>query len=141
MKTRYPHPTSTSITAVMKANKRVDTKPEKLARSILHRKGFRFRKDCRIIFKDGIYNFSARVTLNGLDPTTRYVVALYKNGASVCYLDSGYTDGNDYGQFGGAVDLKLVAGDYVVWSCSDDATTTRYGFGALYTHFSGHRVY
>jgi hypothetical protein len=89
----------------------------------------------------GIYNFSARVTLNDLDPDTRYVVALYKNGSSECYLDSGYSAGNDYSQYGGSADLNLSAGDYVeVWSYSSDATTTRHGLGNLYTHFSGHRV-
>jgi len=41
----YPYPTSPSVTAVMKGNRRVDTKPEVALRSHLHSKGLRFRKD------------------------------------------------------------------------------------------------
>lgn len=41
----YPHPTSEAVTAVMKANKRANTRPEVTIRSGLHRLGFRFRKD------------------------------------------------------------------------------------------------
>jgi DNA mismatch endonuclease (patch repair protein) len=45
---RYPEPKSSSVTAVMKGNKRVDTRPERLLRSALHAWGCRFRKDYRI---------------------------------------------------------------------------------------------
>jgi DNA mismatch endonuclease (patch repair protein) len=41
----YPFPSSPAATATMKANRRVDTRPEALLRSALHRKGLRFRKD------------------------------------------------------------------------------------------------
>lgn len=41
----YPQPSSMAVTAVMKANKRSDTKPEVAIRSQLHRMGLRFRKD------------------------------------------------------------------------------------------------
>jgi DNA mismatch endonuclease, patch repair protein len=41
----YPHPTSAAVTAVMKGNRRVNTKPETAVRSLLHRMGIRFRKD------------------------------------------------------------------------------------------------
>lgn len=41
----YPHPASESVTRVMRANRRRDTKPERDLRSMLHRRGFRFRKD------------------------------------------------------------------------------------------------
>mgnify|MGYP002392282053 CR=1 FL=1 len=41
----YPHPSSIHVTKVMKANKRVDTKPEVAIRSGLHKLGYRFRKD------------------------------------------------------------------------------------------------
>jgi len=41
----YPHPTTAAITAVMKGNRRVDTKPEVALRSALHRRGLRFRKN------------------------------------------------------------------------------------------------
>ena len=41
----YPKPTSKAVTNVMRANKRVDTKPEVAIRSQLHRIGLRFRKD------------------------------------------------------------------------------------------------
>lgn len=44
----YPTPSSRTATAVMKANRRNDTKPEVRVRSILHRRGLRFRKDLPI---------------------------------------------------------------------------------------------
>lgn len=44
----YPYPSSTAVTAVMKGNRRTDTKPESQLRSELHRRGFRFRKDLPI---------------------------------------------------------------------------------------------
>jgi len=42
--TGYPHPTSAAVTAVMKGNRKVDTRPEVALRSALHRLGLRFRK-------------------------------------------------------------------------------------------------
>lgn len=44
----YPEPSSPAVTAVMKGNKRSGTKPEAAIRSLLHRYGYRFRKDHRI---------------------------------------------------------------------------------------------
>lgn len=44
----YPEPASPAVTAVMKANRRVGTKPEASLRSALHRRGRRFRKDLRV---------------------------------------------------------------------------------------------
>lgn len=44
----YPEPTSETASSVMRANTRVDTKPEAEVRSLLHREGFRFRKDLTI---------------------------------------------------------------------------------------------
>jgi DNA mismatch endonuclease, patch repair protein len=44
----YPEPTSPAVTAQMRGNKRADTKPEIAVRSALHRRGYRFRKDCPI---------------------------------------------------------------------------------------------
>lgn len=44
----YPRPTSESVIATMKSNKRSDTRPEILIRSLLHKKGIRFRKDLLI---------------------------------------------------------------------------------------------
>jgi DNA mismatch endonuclease (patch repair protein) len=41
----YPVPSSAAVTALMKGNRRSDTKPEQLLRSHLHRDGLRFRKD------------------------------------------------------------------------------------------------
>jgi DNA mismatch endonuclease (patch repair protein) len=41
----YPHPTTAAVTAVMKGNRRADTRPEVALRSDLHRRGLRFRKD------------------------------------------------------------------------------------------------
>jgi DNA mismatch endonuclease (patch repair protein) len=44
----YPHPSSPAVTAAMKGNRRVDTKPELALRSALHAAGLRFRKDFQI---------------------------------------------------------------------------------------------
>ena len=44
----YPVATSTGASATMRANRRTDTKPEVLVRSLLHRRGHRFRKDLPI---------------------------------------------------------------------------------------------
>lgn len=44
----YPSPTSPQVSAVMRGNRRTDTRPERLLRSLLHRRGLRFRKDMRI---------------------------------------------------------------------------------------------
>jgi DNA mismatch endonuclease, patch repair protein len=44
----YPHPASPAATAIGKANRRVNTKPELAVRSALHRRGLRFRKDHRL---------------------------------------------------------------------------------------------
>lgn len=41
----YPQPTSATATKKMRSNRRVDTKPEVKLRSLLHKLGFRFRKD------------------------------------------------------------------------------------------------
>jgi len=50
---KYPQPSSVSVTAVMKANRKVGSKPERHIRSMLHRKGYRFRKNYHIKFKGG----------------------------------------------------------------------------------------
>lgn len=42
---RYPYPSRPSVTAVMKGNRKTDTKPEVALRSALHRSGARFHKD------------------------------------------------------------------------------------------------
>ncbi len=44
----YPCPSSPSVTRVMRGNRRVDTRPEMLLRSELHRRGLRFRKHLAI---------------------------------------------------------------------------------------------
>lgn len=44
----YPHPTSAEVSKRMRANPRRDTKPEIALRSVLHRRGLRFRKDLPI---------------------------------------------------------------------------------------------
>ncbi len=44
----YPHPTSAGASAVMRGNRRTDTKPEVVVRSLLHRTGYRFRKNLPI---------------------------------------------------------------------------------------------
>jgi DNA mismatch endonuclease, patch repair protein len=44
----YPEPTSAEASAIGRANRRTDTKPERLLRSNLHALGLRFRVDLRI---------------------------------------------------------------------------------------------
>jgi DNA mismatch endonuclease, patch repair protein len=44
----YPEPTSAGASAIGRANRRTDTKPERLLRSSLHVLGLRFRVDLRI---------------------------------------------------------------------------------------------
>lgn len=44
----YPHPSSPDVSKRMRANPRRDTKPEVALRSLLHRRGLRFRKDLPI---------------------------------------------------------------------------------------------
>jgi DNA mismatch endonuclease (patch repair protein) len=44
----YPHPTSPKVSERMRRNPRRDTKPEVALRSVLHRRGLRFRKDLPI---------------------------------------------------------------------------------------------
>ena len=41
----YPVPSSQAVTAVMKGNRKVGSKPETQLRSVLHRRGYRFRKN------------------------------------------------------------------------------------------------
>lgn len=41
----YPHPSSPTISAAMRGNRRTDTRPEIAVRSELHKRGLRFRKD------------------------------------------------------------------------------------------------
>lgn len=47
----YPIPTSPAVSAVMRANLRVDTKPEVAIRKALHALGLRFRKDYPIVIQ------------------------------------------------------------------------------------------
>lgn len=44
----YPVPSSRAVTAVMKGNRKVGSKPETQLRSVLHRLGYRFRKNFSI---------------------------------------------------------------------------------------------
>ena len=41
----YPYPRSGAASNAVRANRKRDSRPEKRLRSLLHRKGFRFRKD------------------------------------------------------------------------------------------------
>lgn len=41
----YPNPSSNAVSAVMRANRKTDTKPEVRLRSALQRRGLRFRKN------------------------------------------------------------------------------------------------
>lgn len=49
----YPAPTSPAATKKMRSNRRSDTTPEVLLRSLLHRGGLRFRKDYAIRLPSG----------------------------------------------------------------------------------------
>jgi DNA mismatch endonuclease (patch repair protein) len=49
----YPQPTSAAVSAVMRGNRRRDTRPEVLLRSLLHARGYRFRKDLAITVGGG----------------------------------------------------------------------------------------
>ena len=49
----YPTPTSLAVTKKMRSNRRSDTTPEVLLRSLLHRSGLRFRKDYAIRLPSG----------------------------------------------------------------------------------------
>lgn len=49
----YPVPSSEAATTKGRANRRTDTKPERLLRSSLHRRGLRFRKDLLVKFEGG----------------------------------------------------------------------------------------
>lgn len=44
----YPWPSSPAVSAAMRGNLRVDTRPEMLIRSALHERGLRYRKHLRI---------------------------------------------------------------------------------------------
>ncbi len=50
----YPKPSSPGRSANMKANRRVDTKPELALRRALHSLGYRYRKDLRLDLPDGV---------------------------------------------------------------------------------------
>jgi len=41
----YPYPTSEAVSAVMRANRKTDSGPERALRAALHRQGLRFRKN------------------------------------------------------------------------------------------------
>ncbi len=41
----YPYPTSPAVRAVMRGNRKTDTRPERRVRSLLHARGYRFRKN------------------------------------------------------------------------------------------------
>lgn len=49
----YPFPTRPAMTAIMKGNRKVDTRPEVVLRSALHRSGARFRKNHNLKVDDG----------------------------------------------------------------------------------------
>ncbi|MGH9025335.1 MAG: very short patch repair endonuclease [Acidimicrobiia bacterium] len=60
----YPHPSSAAATAVMRGNRRRDTRPERLVRSRLHALGLRYRVDYRIDV--GAHRVRADVAFTGL---------------------------------------------------------------------------
>ena len=48
----YPYPESGAASLAVRANRKTDTKPEKRLRTLLHRNGYRFRKDLTIQLSD-----------------------------------------------------------------------------------------
>ena len=68
----YPDPTSPAITAVMRGNRRADTKPEVALRSLLHGQGYRYRTDHPIRMGDGVIRPDIVFT--------RYRVAVFVDG-------------------------------------------------------------
>jgi DNA mismatch endonuclease (patch repair protein) len=68
----YPTPTSAAVTAVMRANRKRDTKPELRLRSALHRRGIRYRLGLEILTR------GVRVTPDLLFP--RHRVAVFVDG-------------------------------------------------------------
>lgn len=70
MKDSYPHPSSPSATAVMRANRSRDTAPEARLRSALHRRGLRFRKSYTVRSQD------VRVRVDIVFPARRVAVFL-----------------------------------------------------------------
>jgi DNA mismatch endonuclease, patch repair protein len=51
--TAYPNPSSPGRSTNMRANRRTDTKPELALRRALHRLGYRYRKDYRLVLDGG----------------------------------------------------------------------------------------
>src|SRR6202035_5473231 len=51
--TAYPQPSSPGRSANMRANRRTDTKPELALRRALHKLGYRYRKDYRLVLDGG----------------------------------------------------------------------------------------
>ena len=64
----YPRPSSSAASAVMRANKSRDTRPEVRLRSALHRRGLRFRKS--YLVRTG----SARVNVDVAFPSLKIAV-------------------------------------------------------------------
>lgn len=48
----YPHPTSSSVSAVMRSNQKVNTRPELAVRRLLHGRGLRYRVNHQLILPD-----------------------------------------------------------------------------------------
>lgn len=68
----YPTPSSPLASKVGQGNRRTNTKPEQILRSMLHRAGFRFRKDLRV----GTPNGAVRVDI----AFTRVRLAVFVDG-------------------------------------------------------------
>jgi len=64
----YPVPTSAAVTAVMRGNRKRDTRPEVRLRAALHRAGLRFRKERLVVAGE------VRVRADVVFPSARVVV-------------------------------------------------------------------
>jgi hypothetical protein len=91
---------------------------------------------------DGVYQFSACITLNNINDGLRVVISLYKNGTRYMDLATGYANtSGSFQSFGGSTTIKLVTDDYVEVYAYVAAGTPTHAGTQRYTNFSGHQIY
>jgi hypothetical protein len=93
---------------------------------------------------DGVYCFSAAVSLNNIATGSYYNLAIWVNNDIHHYLERDFlSTGNEVYLTSGSATIHLNSGDYVeIWVYTDDSTFDIVGSGnSYYTDFSGHLVY
>jgi hypothetical protein len=93
---------------------------------------------------DGVYSFSAAVSLEYLAAGTNYFLVLRVNGDTHHYLVRDFISANDEIIICcGSATVHLNSGDYIeIWVYTDDSSYDVVGSGlTYYTDFSGHLVY